>query len=426
MGSKEEVNAEVSAGIDRKTADDLGLRPASSYLKNELLYKGNDRDINRDTFPGVEMERKSDSSERQDTERQGKSILSALIMAYAEGRMQGFTLSQLLEETTQSGQFQDTSRDTLKRTLNRMAGENLAKIGVGERALFCKPQYEEDLQAKIQKVSAHQMPGDKTASCTADKSRLPRVAERLIKKPEAMPVPVNFSSALGLEQLIPINTGTVGVVGGSTDSGKTVLLLDFVMRNMDRLPIRYINWEMGDEELYKRLLLLSKILQDDSFYEKVQFVDWSCDALDRHSVEGMIHLIDPDKINIVDYLTANDDFFKIGAALELIHNRLRNGICLVALQKDPDAKLPYGKGHTQKVARVALTLDPAPDKGSYCNHLRFTKAKGSVNLNIKPTEVDIFFDIQEGTKMIFKEARYKGKNYKSLNDLIAGAGQKKA
>jgi hypothetical protein len=137
----------------------------------------------------------------------------------------------------------------------------------------------------------------------------------------------------------------------------------------------------------------------------------------------MVHLIDPDKINIVDYLTANKDFFQIGAALELIHNKLRNGVCLVALQKDPEAKLPYGRWHTQKVARVALTLDPAPKKGQNCSQLRVTKVKGGVNPKIKPTEVDIFFDIQEGAKMILKEARYRGRGYKSLDDLIAGAGQ---
>ncbi len=373
------------------------------------------------------MERETSSPERQHTERQGKSTLSDLTKAYTEGRSQGFTLSQLWEETTHSGQFRDTSRDTLKRTLNRMAGKNLVKIGVGERALYCKPEYEEALRAAYRKASAPQVTGGKTAACTTNKSRLPRVKDLLMKKPQVPPQPVSFESTLGLERLIRINTGTVFVAGGSTDGGKTVLLLDFVMLNMDHLPIRYINWEMGEDEMYGRCLLFEKYygVPADSFYqtEKVEFVDWYCNASDTASVDGLVHLIDPDKVNIVDYLTADKDFFGIGGVLERIHNKLRKGICLVALQKDPDARLPYGKGHTQKVARVALTLDPAPEKGPYCTHLRFTKAKGNVNPKIKPTEVDIFFDIQEGTKMIFKEARFQGKGYKSLDDLIASVGQ---
>jgi hypothetical protein len=157
----------------------------------------------------------------------------------------------------------------------------------------------------------------------------------------------------------------------------------------------------------------------------VEFVDWYCDALDTESMDGLIHLIDPDKVNIVDYLTANKDFFAIGGVLERIHNKLRKGAALVALQKDPGAELPYGKGHTQKVSRVALTLDQAPDKGPNCTHLRFTKAKGSVNPSIKPTGVDIFFDILDGTKLVPKEVWHQGKGYKSLNDLIAIVGKRK-
>ncbi len=374
------------------------------------------------------MERKPTSPERQDAERQRKSTLSDLIMAYAKGRSQGFTLSQLWEETTQSGQLLDTSRDTLKRTLNRMARKKLAKIGAGERALYSKPQYEEALQAAYPKASAPQMPGDKTVPCTANKSRLPRVKDLLMKKPQGPTQPFSFQSTLGLEGLVHLNRGTVTTIGGSTDAGKTGLLLDFTRRNMDHLSIRYICWEMGEEELHRRLLLFEKYydVTADSFYEKVEFVDWFSNASDAEAVKGLVHLIDPDKVNIVDYLTADGDYYEIGGGLEKIHNKLRNGVCLVALQKDPSAKFPYGKGHTQKVGRVALTLDPAPEKGPYCTHLRFTKAKGCVNPNIKPTEVDIFFDIQEGAKMILKEARYKGRGYKSLDDLMAGTGQIKA
>jgi hypothetical protein len=185
---------------------------------------------------------------------------------------------------------------------------------------------------------------------------------------------------------------------------------------------------MDEGELYERLLLLEKYygIPADSFYDKVEFVDWYCDALDPEFMDGLIHLIDPDKVNIVDYLTANKDFYGIGGILERIHNKLRRGAALVALQKDPEAELPYGKGHTQKVSRVALTLDPAPGKGPDCIHLRFTKAKGRVNRCIKPTGVDIFFDILDGAKLVLKEARHQGKGYKSLDDLIASVGQIKA
>lgn len=265
----------------------------------------------------------------------------------------------------------------------------------------------------------------KAATCNVTNPHLPRVEDLLMKKPQVLPQPLPLKWALGLERLIHVRTGNVVIIGGSTDAGKTILLLDLIMRNMDGHSIRCINWEMDEGELYDRLRLLEKYhdIPVDSFYDKVEFVDWYCDALDPESMDGLIHLIDPDKVNIVDYLTANKDFYGIGGILERIHNKLSKGAALVALQKDPEADLPYGKGHTQKVSRVALTLDPAPDKGPDCTHLRFTKAKGRVNRYIKPTGVDIFFDILDGAKLVLKEARHKGKGYKSLNDLIDSVGQ---
>ena len=369
------------------------------------------------------MEGKPSAPDGQQFETSGDSTLSATILAYAEGRSQGFTLSQLWE----SGHFRDTKRDTLKKALQRVSGNKLAKVGKGKRAIFCKLEYEETVRATCQAAQVTQAAPHKAANCTVSNPRLPRVEDLLMKKPQVLPQPLSLTWALGLERLICVNTGNVVIIGGSTDAGKTILLLDFSMRNMDGHSIRYINWEMDEGELYDRLRLLEKYheIPVDSFYDKVEFVEWYCDALDPESMDGLIHLIDPDKVNIVDYLTANKDFYGIGGILERIHNKLRKGAALVALQKDREAELPYGKGHTQKVSRVALTLDPAPGKGPDCTHLRFTKAKGRVNRYIKPTGVDIFFDILDGAKLVLKEARYLGKAFSSLDGLFSGVGQPK-
>jgi hypothetical protein len=419
--SQGKENAEVTAG--GAPAKDLGLGITAPFIRKEFLYEEGHRDPKRDTFPDAEMEGQPSGQDGQHAENSNSSTLSAGILAYADGRSRGFLLSQLWE----SGHFRDTKRDTLKKALQRMAGKKLSKIGEGKQAVFCKPEYEEAVRAacKVARVT-HEAPG-KAVSRNGTIPHLPRVEDLLMKKPQVQPLPLSLTWPLGLERLIRVNTGNVIIIGGSTDAGKTILLLDFIMRNMDGHRIRCINWEMDEAELYQRLLLLEKHYEipANSFYEKVEFLDWYCDALDTESMDGLIHLIDPDKVNIVDYLTANKDFFSIGGVLERIHNKLRNGAALVALQKDPGAELPYGKGHTQKVSRVALTMDPAPDKGPNCTHLRFTKAKGSVNPSIKPTGVDIFFDILDGAKLVTREVRHQGKGYKSLNDLIAGVGKRK-
>jgi hypothetical protein len=302
------------------------------------------------------------------------------------------------------------NKDSLNQKLNRMSKvakqRKLAKIS---RGFWCHIDYEKAVRA-AGRAYAGKSTGQNHNQSTVS-NPLPRVKDLLMKKPKVLPQPLQFNWALRLEYIMRLGTGNVGIIGGSTDAGKTILLLDFIMRNMDNFRIRCINWEMDEGELYERLLLLEKCygVSADSFYDKVEFLSWYCTADDPASMAGLLHLIDPDKVNIVDYLTANEDFFKIGGPLERIHNKLKKGVCLVALQKDSGVELPYGKGQTQKVARVALTLDLAPDKGPDCTHLRFTKAKGRVNKNIKPVGVDIFFDILEGAKLILREALYLGK-----------------
>ena len=301
---KGKENAEVMAGGE--PAEDHGLGTASSFIKKEFLYEEDYRDPKRDTFPDAEMERKPSAPDGQHCENSGDSTLSAGILAYAEGRSQGFTLSHLWE----SGHFRDTKRDTLKKALQRMPGKKLSKIGAGKRALFCKPEYEEAVRANCQAAQVAPAAPGKAANCTVTNPRLPRVEDLLMKKPQVPPQPLSLTWALGLERLIRVSTGNVVIIGGSTDAGKTILLLDFIMRNMDGHSIRCINWEMDEGELYDRLRLLEKYydIPVDSFYDKVEFVDWYCDALDPKSMEGLIHLIDPDKVNIVDYLTANRIF----------------------------------------------------------------------------------------------------------------------
>jgi hypothetical protein len=220
-----------------KPAEGHGLGIASSFIKKEFLHEEGNRDAKRDPFLDAEMEGKPSAPDGQQYETSGDSTLSAGILAYAEGLSQGFTLSQLWE----SGHFRDTKRDTLKKALQRMPRNKLAKIGEGKRALFCKPEYEETIRANCQAAQVAQSVPHKAANCTVTNPRLPRVEDLLMKKPQVLPQPLSFVWALGLERLIRVNTGNVVIIGGSTDAGKTILILDFIMRNMDSHSIRCIN-----------------------------------------------------------------------------------------------------------------------------------------------------------------------------------------
>ena len=161
--------------------------------------------------------------------------------------------------------------------------------------------------------------------------------------------PVNFP--LGIGDLCKIYPGNIVVVAGAKSAGKTGFLLNLVKLNMNRegrtkKDIVYMNSEMGETELRIRLELFG-----DPPLEK-----WSFTPVMRSS--HWADLITPEKkIFIVDYLEVVDDFYRIAGEIKAIHEKLREGICIIAIQKDPDRD--YGRGGTfsGEKSRLYVSLD---------------------------------------------------------------------
>jgi hypothetical protein len=57
--------------------------------------------------------------------------------------------------------------------------------------------------------------------------------------------------------------------------------------------------------------------------------------------------------------------------------------------------------------RLAIALDY--DEGKRLHHLRFLKAKARANKDIKPEEMDLWFDIEDGAKLTLRRKVYQGK-----------------
>ena len=64
------------------------------------------------------------------------------------------------------------------------------------------------------------------------------------------------------------------------------------------------------------------------------------------------------KIFIIDYLELDPEkVFMVGEYIRRIHEKLKNGICLVCLQKAPGAQLGRGAAFSQEKARAYFSLD---------------------------------------------------------------------
>ena len=175
----------------------------------------------------------------------------------------------------------------------------------------------------------------------------------------------------------------IAVVAGVSNKGKTTLCLNLVIENLDHpsLRVKYISNELADEELVDRLRNMHWInawdKNGDYRFEAVElFENWQDE-------------IDPDCINIIDYLDPGTDWANVGTIIDAIRQRLRNGIAIIALQKrgskyrgkdgkDHYIQADYGVGgqFSEHRARLVIHIDPTDEDNRFL--LTIKKAKGSL------------------------------------------------
>ena len=62
-------------------------------------------------------------------------------------------------------------------------------------------------------------------------------------------------------------------------------------------------------------------------------------------------------MNIIDYLEIHGEFWEVAKYLAQIHEKLGQAICVVALQKDPQALYGRGGSFTQEKPILSVALD---------------------------------------------------------------------
>ena len=184
--------------------------------------------------------------------------------------------------------------------------------------------------------------------------------------------PVNFLTAptdefpikwpLGIHDYCIIYPGNIIVVAGSKSAGKTAFLLNVVKLNQDRHEVVYLNSEMGDTEFRKRLEL----------FEDMKLKDWRFKPY--HRSKDFSDLITPDrKIFIIDFMEVTTDFWKVAQYIQDIHCKLKEGICIIALQKSDSKDTGRGGDFSKEKARIYLSLDYLPEQK--LNSIKITDAK---------------------------------------------------
>lgn len=178
------------------------------------------------------------------------------------------------------------------------------------------------------------------------------------------------------------------VIAGEPNAGKTAYLLNFVKLNMSSHRIHYFSSEMGSIELRNRLGKFDLPLEG-----------WNFDPRERSS--NFADVIAGDEINIIDFLEIHDEFYRIGALIKEIYDKLRSGIAIIAIQKNSGTDFGLGGMRGLEKARLYFAMESG--------RIKIVKAKNWAGQE-NPNGLMLDFKLVQGCKFLISKDWYKGGN----------------
>ena len=151
-----------------------------------------------------------------------------------------------------------------------------------------------------------------------------------------------------LEQAVKILPKNVIIVAGEKNCGKTAFALETAYLNSGNgfnMPIKYYSSEMGAQELGERIRKFPAIEP----FRHVKFYP---------VMENIHDHVDPDAVNIYDFMEVYDEFWKVGSIIRKVYDKLDKGIALILIQKKEGEKLGRGGDFSGEKARAYFVLTP--------------------------------------------------------------------
>jgi len=183
----------------------------------------------------------------------------------------------------------------------------------------------------------------------------------------------------GLEKYVRIYPRNIVVIGGDPNQGKSAFLYNFIALNQKRYNMVLFDSENSPQELAVR-------------FEKFEGWEQWPDDLVRERSGNFADVVEPMRVNVIDYLEIHDNFYLVGRYLREIRDALKSGIAVVAIQKAKGADLPIGRDFSQQIARLVLTIDPCL--------LTVRKAKFFADRNTNPNGMKFSFQLVDGAKFV--------------------------
>lgn len=206
------------------------------------------------------------------------------------------------------------------------------------------------------------------------------------------PTPIDWQNAsmdeypiwlpLWLDANLTISPGNIIVVAGEKNSGKTSFGRRIAYENQkcvggDHDCIRVLDYESHGAEIAK---MNARIDTDHSRWANVDI-----QRMSRNFHKG----IEPNGFNIIDYIKVSTDFYMVGQMIGAIHEKLRDGIAIVFLQKKRGEMFGRGGEFTLEEPRLGLSLF------SYgpCKWARATKVKAPRDGRPHLEDMEVDYDL---------------------------------
>jgi hypothetical protein len=150
----------------------------------------------------------------------------------------------------------------------------------------------------------------------------------------------------GLDSIAEIQRGSIIVIAGEPNSGKTALLMNIAKENMRRFDVHYFSSELGKSGFKRRV---------DKFPD-ISVDQWNMNFYPR--ADNFADVVKPGEgnLNLIDYLEMYDNFYLVSKHLADIYNKLDGAIAVIGLQKNPGQDDGRGGSFTREKPVLSLAL----------------------------------------------------------------------
>ena len=206
---------------------------------------------------------------------------------------------------------------------------------------------------------------------------------------------------LQVEEYVRVSPKSVSIIAGETEAGKSAFLSNFSHLNIDKEKILYFSSEMTPNRFKERVDDLPRPIKE---WKKLLFTN--------DKTDNFHDSIDPDAINIIDYLELDPGrVFDVATYIKKIFDKLKKGIAIIALQKKRGEDLAYGRDWTMQKSEFYLTLSVKDGE----NIAKIEKAKNWAIKKANPVGLKKKFLLVDGVKFYSNKSRpdwFKGEGNK--------------